>query len=35
LNNKYSKTIHKVGYAFAVIVPFGFIFIALFHHFNH
>ena len=35
LNNKYSKTLHKVGYAFAVIVPFGFIFIALFHHFNH
>ena len=34
-NNKYSKTLHKVGYAFAVIVPFGFIFIALFHHFNH
>ena len=35
LNNKFSKTIHKLGYAFAVIVPFGFIFIALFHHFNH
>jgi succinate dehydrogenase / fumarate reductase cytochrome b subunit len=35
MNNKYSKTLHKVGYAFAVIVPFGFIFIALFHHFNH
>ena len=34
-NNKYSKTIHKLGYAFAVVVPFGFIFIALFHHFNH
>ncbi|MFV8345263.1 MULTISPECIES: succinate dehydrogenase cytochrome b subunit [Flavobacterium] len=25
----------KLGYAFAIIVPFGFIFIALFHHFNH
>jgi succinate dehydrogenase / fumarate reductase cytochrome b subunit len=35
MNNKYSKALHKVGYAFAVIVPFGFIFIALFHHFNH
>jgi succinate dehydrogenase / fumarate reductase cytochrome b subunit len=35
VNNKYSKAIHKFGYAFAVIVPFGFIFIALFHHFNH
>ena len=28
-NNKFSKA----GYAFAIIVPFGFIFIALFHHF--
>ena len=35
VNNKYSKAIHKFGYAFAIIVPFGFIFIALFHHFNH
>jgi succinate dehydrogenase / fumarate reductase, cytochrome b subunit len=35
VNNKFSKTIHKLGYAFAIIVPFGFIFIALFHHFNH
>ncbi|MGL2962510.1 succinate dehydrogenase cytochrome b subunit [Flavobacterium sp. RSB2_4_14] len=34
-NNKYSKALHKLGYAFAIIVPFGFIFIALFHHFNH
>jgi succinate dehydrogenase / fumarate reductase cytochrome b subunit len=25
----------KFGYAFAIIIPFGFIFIALFHHFNH
>lgn len=33
-NNKYSKTLHKLGYSFAVIVPFGFIIIALFHHFN-
>ena len=33
-NNKFSKSLHKLGYAFAVIVPFGFIFIALFHHFN-
>jgi succinate dehydrogenase / fumarate reductase cytochrome b subunit len=35
LNNKFSKTLHKLGYAFAIVVPFGFIFIALFHHFNH
>ena len=34
-NNKFSKALHKFGYAFAIIVPFGFIFIALFHHFNH
>ena len=34
-NNKFSKAIHKLGFAYAIIVPFGFIFIALFHHFNH
>ena len=34
-NNKFSKSLHKLGYAFAIVVPFGFIFIALFHHFNH
>jgi succinate dehydrogenase / fumarate reductase cytochrome b subunit len=34
-NNKFSPIINKLGYAFAVIVSFGFIFIALFHHFNH
>jgi succinate dehydrogenase / fumarate reductase cytochrome b subunit len=34
-NNKYSKKLHKLGYAFAIIVPLGFIFIALFHHFNN
>lgn len=33
-DNKYAKSLHKLGYAFAIIVPFGFIFIALFHHFN-
>ena len=33
-NNKFSKALHKLGYAFAIVVPFGFIFIALFHHFN-
>jgi succinate dehydrogenase / fumarate reductase cytochrome b subunit len=33
-NNKYSKSLHKLGYSFAIIVPFGFIIIALFHHFN-
>lgn len=34
-NNKFSKSLHKIGYAFAILVPFGFIFIALFHHLNH
>ena len=33
-NNKFSRALHKLGYAFAIIVPFGFIFIALFHNFN-
>jgi succinate dehydrogenase / fumarate reductase cytochrome b subunit len=32
-NNKFSKSLHKLGYAFAIVVPFGFIFIALFHFF--
>ena len=32
-NNKLSKGVQKFGYAFAIIIPFGFIFIALFHHF--
>jgi succinate dehydrogenase / fumarate reductase cytochrome b subunit len=34
-NNKYSKALHKAGYVYAVAIPLGFIFIALFHHFNH
>ncbi len=34
-NNKFSPIINKLGYAFAIIVPFGFILIALVHHFNH
>jgi succinate dehydrogenase / fumarate reductase cytochrome b subunit len=34
-NNKFSKALHKLGFAFAIIVPFGFIFIAVFHYFNH
>jgi len=35
MNNKYSRGLSKFGYVFAIVVPFGFIFIALFHHFNH
>ena len=35
LNNKYSAGIQTFAKAFAVVIPLGFIFIALFHHFNH
>lgn len=34
-DNKIGKSLHTLCYAFAIIVPFGFIFIALFHHFNN
>lgn len=34
-NNKYTKGLQKFGVAYAILVPAGFIFIALFHHFNH
>ena len=34
-DSKIGKSLHKICYAFAVIVPVGFIFIALFHHFNN
>jgi len=34
-DNKIGKALHSICYAFAIVVPFGFIFIALFHHFNH
>lgn len=34
-NNKYSRSLSKFAYGFAVIVPLGFIIIALFHHLNH
>jgi len=33
-NNKYSRALSKFAYAFAIVVPLGFIVIALFHHFN-
>ncbi|WP_340076012.1 succinate dehydrogenase cytochrome b subunit [Leptobacterium sp. I13] len=33
-NNKYTSAIKKIGKAYAVLIPLGFIFIALFHHFN-
>jgi succinate dehydrogenase / fumarate reductase cytochrome b subunit len=34
-HNIYTPLIKKLGIAYAVIIPAGFIFIALFHHFNH
>lgn len=34
-NNKYTKGLKTFGKAYAILVPLGFIFIALFHHFNH
>jgi len=34
-NNKYSKSLTNFAYGFAIVVPVGFVFIALFHHFNH
>ena len=35
VNNKYSANIQKFAKAFAIVIPAGFIFIALFHFFNH
>ena len=35
LNNKYTKGFEKGAKAFAIVIPALFIFIALFHHFNH
>ncbi|MCF6279008.1 MAG: succinate dehydrogenase cytochrome b subunit [Flavobacteriaceae bacterium] len=34
-NNKYTKGLKTFGKAYAILIPLGFIFIALFHHFNH
>ncbi|MGB1309421.1 MAG: succinate dehydrogenase cytochrome b subunit [Oceanihabitans sp.] len=34
-NNKYTKGLKGFGKVYAILVPLGFIFIALFHHFNH
>ncbi len=33
-NNKYSAIIKKIGFLYAILIPLGFIFIALFHHIN-
>jgi len=34
-NNKYSKGLTKFAKIFAIVIPVGFIFIALYHHINH
>lgn len=34
-NNKYTKGLKGFGKAYAILIPLGFIFIALFHHLNH
>ena len=34
-NNKYTRALSKFGVAYAILIPLGFVVIALFHHFNH
>ena len=34
-NNKYARGLKKFAKVYAIAIPAGFIFIALFHHFNH
>lgn len=34
-NNKYTKGLKTFGKLYAILIPLGFIVIALFHHFNH
>lgn len=34
-NNKYTKGVKTLGKIYAIVIPLGFIIIALFHHFNH
>ena len=34
-NNKYTKGLTNFGKAYAIIIPAGFIFIAIFHHLSH
>ena len=29
------KTLQNIGKAYAILIPLGFIFIAIYHHFNH
>lgn len=34
-NNKYTRGLKGFGKAYAILIPLGFIFIALYHHFTH
>ena len=34
-NNKYTKSLKGFGKGYAILIPLGFVIIALFHHFNH
>jgi succinate dehydrogenase / fumarate reductase cytochrome b subunit len=34
VNNKYSPALQKITRTFAVLIPLGFVFIALYHHLN-
>jgi succinate dehydrogenase / fumarate reductase cytochrome b subunit len=34
-NNKYTKCVKNLGVIYSIVIPLGFIIIALFHHFNH
>jgi len=34
-NNKYSKAVKSLGKLYSIVIPLGFIIIALYHHFNH
>ena len=34
-NNKYTKSIKKLGTIYSIVIPLGFIIIAVYHHFNH
>jgi succinate dehydrogenase / fumarate reductase cytochrome b subunit len=34
LNNKYTKGLKSFTIAFSILIPVGFIFIAIFHHLN-
>lgn len=34
-NNKYTKTVKLLGNIYSVVIPLGFIIVALYHHLNH